>query len=73
MPRLPRCTGKQMIALLVRRGFSVVRIKGSHHVLQKDDLRTVVPVHGNEPLKLGTLRGILRDVELSPNDLREIF
>ena len=42
-------------------------------MLQKDELRTVVPIHGNEPLKLGTLRGILRDVELSPNDFRELL
>ena len=56
--------------MLVKYGFSVVRIQGSHYVLQKGDLHTVVPVHGNELLKLGTLRGILRDIEVSPDELR---
>ena len=71
MPKLPRCTGKEMVRALVRHGFSVVRIQGSHHVLQKGDVHTVVPVHGNELLKLGTLRSILRDIDVSPDELRE--
>jgi predicted RNA binding protein YcfA (HicA-like mRNA interferase family) len=32
----------------------------------KDHLRTVVPVHGSRSLRTGTLRTILRDIELSP-------
>ena len=69
MPKLPRFTGKEMIALLTPRGFSIVRVRGSHHVLVKGTLRTVVPVHGNEALKIGTVHGILRDVKMSPEDL----
>ncbi len=71
MSKLPRCSGKEMLALLIRYGFSVVRVRGSHHVLQNGALRTVVPVHGNEVLKLGTLRGIMRDAEISPDELRK--
>jgi predicted RNA binding protein YcfA (HicA-like mRNA interferase family) len=58
-----------MVAFLESRGFSVVRIRGSHHVLEKEALRTVVPVHGNQPLRIGTLRGILRDTDISPAEL----
>jgi hypothetical protein len=32
------------------------------------NLRTSVPVHGTEPLKIGTLRSILRDAEISPEE-----
>lgn len=71
MPKLQRFTGKAMVRFLKRRGFIVVRISGSHHVMQKGLLRTVVPVHGNEQLKIGTLRGILRDTEMRLDDLTD--
>lgn len=69
MPKLPRYTGKEMIALLVKRGFSIARIRGSHHVLVKGELHTTVPVHGNGLLRIGTLRGILRDTKILPEEL----
>lgn len=60
-----------MLTFLKKRGFEVVRIRGSHHVVQKDDLRTVIPVHGNDTLKIGTLHGILRDAGLSAEEFAE--
>ena len=60
-----------MIRFLERRGFYVARIRGSHHVLQKGDFATVIPVHGNDTLKIGTVRGILRDIDLSPDEFIE--
>ncbi|MDQ6700235.1 MAG: type II toxin-antitoxin system HicA family toxin [Acidobacteriota bacterium] len=44
----------------------MVRVRGSHHVLANGALRTTVPVHGNRVLRIGTLRGILRDVDIAP-------
>jgi predicted RNA binding protein YcfA (HicA-like mRNA interferase family) len=32
-----------------------------------------VPVHGAQTLKIGTLRGILRDIELSPARFVELW
>ncbi|MGD9722184.1 MAG: type II toxin-antitoxin system HicA family toxin [Pirellulales bacterium] len=46
---------------------------GSHHVVTRDDVDTVVPVHANRPLAIGTLRKILRDIDLSPDDFVERF
>jgi predicted RNA binding protein YcfA (HicA-like mRNA interferase family) len=34
--------------------------------MDNGDKRTTVPVHGNQSLKIGTRRSILRDVDLSP-------
>ncbi len=73
MAKLPRVTGKMMVALLKIQGFTVVRVRGSHHVLQKGDLRTTIPVHGNRDLKIGTLRKILRDIDLSPREYEELL
>jgi predicted RNA binding protein YcfA (HicA-like mRNA interferase family) len=55
-----------MVRFLEGQGFTVVRIRGSHHVLAKGVLRTTVPVHGSRALRIGTLRGILRDVDVAP-------
>ena len=57
-----------MLAFLLRRGFASVRINGSHHVLSKGVVRTIVPVHGNTTLKIGTLQGILRDTGMSAEE-----
>ena len=66
MAKLPRPTGLEMVDFLVRRGFQVLRVRGSHHFLASEQHRTSVPVHGNRDLKIGTLRSILRDIEMSP-------
>ena len=72
MSRFPSITGTQLIRALRRFGFEAVRIKGSHHFLQHDDGRcTVVPVHRGETIGRGLLAQILRDCELSGEELQE--
>lgn len=66
MTRLPRLKGKNVVRILERIGFSVVRTRGSHTFLRHPDGRaTVVPVHAGETIGPGLLRAILRDVEMS--------
>jgi predicted RNA binding protein YcfA (HicA-like mRNA interferase family) len=70
MTRLPRFKGKELVRLLEKLGFEVVRTRGSHLFLRHADGRvTTVPVHAGETLGPGLLRSILRDVELSVDDL----
>lgn len=65
MPRLPRLRGREVIAALRRAGFTVLRIKGSHHFLRHSDGRsTVVPVHAGETIGPGLLNKILKDTEM---------
>lgn len=74
MVKPPSPTGKQLIAALVRAGFAVTRIKGSHHFLRHDDGRvTVVPVHAGETIGPGLLSQILRDCDLSREDLMRLL
>ena len=42
-------TAKDLLRILKRHGWTVVRIKGSHHILIKEGFPrpVVVPVHGN--------------------------
>jgi predicted RNA binding protein YcfA (HicA-like mRNA interferase family) len=53
--------GKQVIKKLNQHGWQVLRVRGSHHQLGKDSLRTTVPVHSKGDLGTGLLRKIEKD------------
>jgi len=51
MTRLPRLKGKEIVRILERTGFRIVRSRGSHAVLKHLDGRTtVVPLHSGETI-----------------------
>jgi predicted RNA binding protein YcfA (HicA-like mRNA interferase family) len=55
-------SGKDMIKLLEKLGFAVVRVNGSHHRMKHTDGRvTTIPVHKNDDLPKGLMRKILRE------------
>ena len=72
--RLPRLRGREVIAALRRAGFSVVRIRGSHHFLKHADGRaTVVPVHAGETIGPGLLKQIFSDIEMEAHEFEELL
>jgi predicted RNA binding protein YcfA (HicA-like mRNA interferase family) len=75
MPKLPVLSGKQLLKLLQKNGFSVVRQKGSHVFVENKDgeLTTVIPLHGNEDLGKGLLKAILNDLELPVEELVDML
>ena len=62
-----------MVRFLKGLGFSIVRIRGSHHIMARGPQQTSFPVHGNETLKIGTLHGILRDIDMSPAEFERLW
>jgi predicted RNA binding protein YcfA (HicA-like mRNA interferase family) len=63
-------SGKRMCQVLQSKGWTQVRVTGSHHVHHKGGYPVVsVPVHGNKDLKPGTQRAIMRDAGLTDDDL----
>jgi predicted RNA binding protein YcfA (HicA-like mRNA interferase family) len=75
MSDLPVVRPRQLIRALERAGFFVHHIRGSHHYLRHPDrpsLLITVPVHTRD-LKRGTLRTILRQAGLTPDDLRSLL
>ncbi len=73
MPKLRRVSGREAIRALERLGFEQVRQRGSHVVLKKRTpegaVGCVVPLH--RELAIGTLRGILRQAKVTPDELME--
>ncbi len=64
--------GTQLIKALRRLGFDLIRIKGSHHFLRHPDGRcTVVPVHRGETIGRGLFAQILRDCEITREDIQK--
>jgi predicted RNA binding protein YcfA (HicA-like mRNA interferase family) len=55
-------SGKELIKLLEKNGWNLLRVNGSHHIYGKPGsvVRLSVPVHGNKPLKTGLLRHLLK-------------
>ena len=56
-------TGKALVKRLKREGWAVDRVHGSHHVMKKDSLTTIIPCH-NTDLKPGILNAILKQTGL---------
>ena len=73
MAKLPRVTGKEMLDFLRRQGFSVVRVRGSHYVVNRGTVYTTVPVHAGRTLKIGTMRKILRDIDMEPDEFQRLL
>jgi predicted RNA binding protein YcfA (HicA-like mRNA interferase family) len=73
MSKLPRLSGKKLIAVVKRAGFDTIRIRGSHHFLQHPDgRRTVVPVHASEHIGPGLFLKILSDCEITREEFERI-
>lgn len=64
-------SGKEFARVLEGRGWSLLRVQGSHHIYGKpgSEVRLSVPVHGNQALKIGLLRHLMKMAGLSENDL----
>ena len=74
MSQLPSVTGRQVIAALGKIGFTVARVRGSHHILlHSDGRRTVVPVHSGETIGRGLLAQILRDCQITRDQFKSLL
>jgi len=74
MPHLPVLKASELIRVLERTGFVVVRQRGSHVRLKHADGRVVtVPVHAGKDIARGLLRKVLRDADLSPEELMRLL
>ena len=68
---MKQVSGKDLAKAVQRKGWALARVKGSHHVFIKDGRheRIVIPIHGNQPLKIGLLRAQMKIANLSEDEL----
>jgi predicted RNA binding protein YcfA (HicA-like mRNA interferase family) len=64
-------SGRELARLLERQGWTLLRIQGSHHIYGKAGsvVRLSVPIHGNQPLKIGLLKHLLKMAGLEESEL----
>ena len=71
MSDTPRITRAVLVSALILAGFVQLQVRGGHYFLRHADGRvTVVPVYSGEPIGPGLLHKIMRDCEMSEDDLR---
>jgi predicted RNA binding protein YcfA (HicA-like mRNA interferase family) len=57
--------GKDLSAILKEHGWTLDRVKGSHHIFIKPGKRSIpVPVHGSKDLPRGLIKAILNQAEI---------
>jgi predicted RNA binding protein YcfA (HicA-like mRNA interferase family) len=72
MTDLPSVNAARLIRALQRAGFFVHHTTGSHYVLKhpsRPSVRIVVPYHGSADVKRSILRSILRQADISVEQL----
>lgn len=73
MTKLPRVSGQNCISALLKAGFRVKRQHGSHIILRRDQPFAQVVVPDHTELDTGTLRSILRQAGLLPDEFRALL
>jgi predicted RNA binding protein YcfA (HicA-like mRNA interferase family) len=73
MSKLPQVKPKMLLNALNKQGFIQKRQTGSHIFLRHPDGRiTSISVH-SKPIPTGTLRAILKQIKLKPENLKQIL
>ena len=64
-------TGREFSRLLEKKGWKLVRVKGSHHVYMKKEnpVRISLPIHGNKTLKIGLMKHLMKLAEIDESEL----
>lgn len=64
-------SGRELSRVLERHGWTLQRVTGSHHIYTKpgQQAHLSVPIHTNKPLRIGTLRALLKAAGLTEADL----
>lgn len=74
MPKLPRLTAKDLIRLLEKRGFKLVRQHGSHMIYRNSEgIRATVPFHGAKIIHPKIIKQILLDLRINIKELSDIL
>lgn len=72
---LPVLTARQIITILERLGFRHRALTATSHrrYVHADGRRTTVPVHPGQDIGRGLLRKILKDIEMTAEELKKLL
>jgi predicted RNA binding protein YcfA (HicA-like mRNA interferase family) len=75
MSKQPVIRARELVRVAEAIGFVFDRQRGSHavYIRHSDHRRVVIPVHSGKDLKPGTLRGIIADLGLTPDEFTKML
>ena len=73
MSKLPVVSGSECIKALEKIGFTIVRQRGSHIVLTREDPRNTLIVPNHKELDRGTLRAIIRQANTTVEEFTQLL
>ena len=73
MKRAARVTATEVEKTLFRTGFQLSHTKGSHRSYIKEGKRVIVAFHGHRIIPPGTLKNILKQAGLSPEEFEQLL
>jgi predicted RNA binding protein YcfA (HicA-like mRNA interferase family) len=72
--KLPKITAAEVIKVLEKIGFLISRQSGSHKIYKSmEGKRTTVPYHAGKILHSKILKSILRDINLTIDEFKELM
>ena len=73
MSKLPVISGRDLVRALRHIGFELDRQKGSHMILFRSEAKTTLSVPDHRELDRGTLRALLRQAGISPEEFSRLL
>lgn len=75
MPNIPVVNGQKLIKILLKKGFILNRVSGSHHILvhKEKHLTVSIPVHKGKTLGKGITLAIIKHADLSIEEFLKLL
>ena len=71
MPKLPILKPRQLLKILLKAGFEISHVTGSHYILyHPDGKRATLPYHTKD-LPKGTIHAILNAAGIGPDEIKK--
>ncbi len=73
MSKLPVVSGRELVRVLQKLGFQFDRQKGSHMMLFRENPPTTLSIPDHRELDRGTLRALLRQAGVTPDEFQRLL
>jgi predicted RNA binding protein YcfA (HicA-like mRNA interferase family) len=72
MPKLPQFSGREIAKIFQQFGWVIIRQRGSHIILVKENHNATLSVPDHKEVAQGTLRGLIRIAGLTAEEFLEV-
>ena len=68
---MKQVSGEDLARAVERRGWVLARVNGSHHIYvhEGSTTRLSIPIHGSRPMRTGLLTHLLKQADLTIDDV----